>query len=477
MIITISILVIVIIVLFTLFIKQKQESNKSKANAIQKVKDLEDYKDQFKGIIDVNKTIAIKNEELINTNQSIENLKADFTKKNEELNKDYIDKRSIYENILGEISILEENLEDISYGLYKPHYDYNTSEEYKQKLQEIWNKEKELIKAEKAAICLIEWSVGGSKVEGRKMIKHHIKLMLRAFNGECDSAIARVSWNNIGNVEARISKAYDAINSLGSVENISITGDYFNLKIEELRLEFELQEKIHQEKEEQRRIREQMREEQKVQQEIEKAKQDAEQEEIRYQKALEKAKADLSKTTGFELDALNEKIKTLEENLQKAQELKARAISRAQQTKSGHVYIISNIGSFGENIFKFGMTRRLEPQDRIDELGNASVPFDFDVHGLVYAENAPELEYKLHKHLNDKRINLVNLRREFFNVTIDEIEQVVKELNLDMQLTKLAEAKECRMSQSIREAKAKQALQLKENIIPKGLDKFPTALN
>ncbi len=103
------------------------------------------------------------------------------------------------------------------------------------------------------------------------------------------------------------------------------------------------------------------------------------------------------KTTGAELDILNDKIKALELNLQKAQEQKARAISRAQETKSGHVYIVSNIGSFGENVYKFGMTRRLEPQDRIDELGNASVPFDFDVHGLIYTDNAPELEYKLHK--------------------------------------------------------------------------------
>jgi hypothetical protein len=220
-----------------------------------------------------------------------------------------------------------------------------------------------------------------------------------------------------------------------------------------------------------------MREEQKVQQEAEKAKLDAEKEERDYQKALDKAKAEISKTTGAELDSLNEKIKGLEQSLQKAQELKARAISRAQETKSGHVYIISNIGSFGENVFKFGMTRRLDPQDRIDELGNASVPFDFDVHGLIYTDNAPELENKLHKHLNHKRINLVHLRREFFNVTIEEVEQVVKELNLDLQLSKIAEAKEYRMSQSIREAKEKQISNQQESAVSKELDKFPATLN
>jgi Domain of unknown function (DUF4041)/Meiotically up-regulated gene 113 len=457
--------------------QQTQELANYKVEITQRTQDLENYKNQFKDIIDINTTLGLKSDELKNVNDNIEILKADFDKQKEQLNENYINKKNIYENLLSEISIVEENLEDISYGLYKPHYDYNTSEEYKQKLNEIWNKEKEMIKTDKAVYCPTQWEVGGSKVEGTKMVKHQSKLMLRAFNGECDSAVAKVSWSNIGTVETRISKAFEAINNLGSTQNISITKDYSDLKLQELRLEFELQEKIHQEKEEQRKIREQMREEQKVQQEAEKARQVAEQEEATYQKALEKAKAEVFQKTGAELDTLNGKIKILEENLQKAQELKARAISRAQETKSGHVYIISNIGPFGENIYKFGMTRRLEPQDRIDELGNASVPFDFDVHGLIYTENAPELENKLHKHLNDRRINLVHMRREFFSITIDEIEQIVKELNLDMQLTKLAVAKEYRMSQSIREAKDRQASQITEEVVAKQLNKFPTTLN
>jgi len=319
--------------------------------------------------------------------------------------------------------------------------------------------------------------VSGSRVEGKRMVKQQSKLMLRAFNGECDSAIAKVSWSNIGTMEARISKAFDAINKLGSTSVISITTRYFDLKLEELRLEFELQEKIHEEKEEQKKIREQMREEQKVQQEMEKARLEAEQEEKRYQKALEKARAEISGMAGAELDALNEKIKTLEENLQKAQSQKERAISRAQQTKSGHVYIISNIGSFGENIYKIGMTRRLDPQDRIDELGNASVPFDFDVHGIIYTENAPELENTLHKFMHHRRINLIQMRREFFNISLEEIEKFVKDLNLNIELTKVAEAKAYRMSQSIKEAKEKELSHKTETFVEKGLNKFPESLN
>ena len=467
--IVLIILAITTIGLLYLFIKRTKDARNSK-------QELDNFIEKYKDIIDVDNTLETKNDELKNVNLSIGNLKIDFDKKKEQLSQEYIGKRNIYEALLNEISIVEENLEDISYGLYKPHYDYNSSDDYKNKLEEIWKKEKELIKTERATSFSREWTVNGSKAEGLKMVKHQSKLMLRAFNGECDSAIAKVSWSNIGTVETRIFKALEAINNLGSTQLISITKDYADLKLQELRLEFELQEKIHQEKEEQRKIREQMREEQKVQQEMEKARQEAEKEEATYQKALEKAKAEVSKLTGVELDTLNEKIKTLEVNLQNAQEQKARAVSRAQQTKSGHVYIISNIGSFGENVYKFGMTRRLDPQERIDELGNASVPFDFDVHGLIYTENAPELENKLHKHLNDKRINLVHMRREFFNVSIDEIEQIVKELNLDLQLTKLAEAKEYRMSQSIREAKEKQPTQDTE-VVLKELDKFPTTLN
>jgi hypothetical protein len=439
--------------------------------------ELNAFIEKYKDIIEVDKTLATKNEEVKNLTQDFENLKANFGIQKEQLNQDYISKRAIYENLLNEISILEESLEDISYGLYKPHYDYSNSEEYKQKLDEIWNKEKEMIKSDKAVYCPTEWTVSGSKVEGRKMVKHQSKLMLRAFNGECESAISKVSWNNIGTMETRISKAFDAINNLGSTQLISITKEYSDLKLQELRLEFELQEKIHEEKEEQKKIREQMREEQKVQQEMEKVRREAEEEESRYQKALEKAKGEISNAAGTELELLNNKIKTLEENLKKAQEQKARAISRAQQTKSGHVYIISNIGSFGENVYKFGMTRRLDPQERIDELGNASVPFDFDVHGIIYSENAPELENKLHKRINDRRINLVQIRREFFHVTMDEIEEIVKELNLELQLTKIAEAKAFRMSQSIREAKEKQSSLETETAATRELDKFPTTLN
>lgn len=264
------------------------------------------------------------------------------------------------------------------------------------------------IKSERAIFCSTQWEVGGSRREGQKMTNHYMKLMLRAFNNECDSAVLKVKWNNIFNMEERIKKAFDAINKLGTIHNIQITDEYLNLKLDELHLAHEYQEKLYQEKEEQRQIREQMREEEKVRLEIARAQKEAETEEIRYQRALQQTQKELAKATGEELGKLNAEIRLLQSQLAEAQAKRERAISRAQMTKSGHVYVISNIGSFGQNVYKIGMTRRLEPEERVKELGDASVPFPFDIHALIYSENAPELEGALHRLFERKRVNWVN---------------------------------------------------------------------
>lgn len=458
-----SLLIVVIAVLVIQLIKRSKSIEK-----------IEESLNKYKDIVDIDSEVSKRKAHLETLGSKLSELEKVYKEKNSALNQDYLQHKAIYENLRKEVSLLEENLENISYGLYKPHYDYKTSEEFKQKLEQIIDSQKQAIKNEIATYCPVKWEVGGSKAEGAKMTKHYSKLMLRAFNGECDAAIAKVRWNNIGNMEARIEKAYEAINKLGATHQSSVTKEYFDFKIQELRLEFELQEKLYQEKEEQRKIREQMREEEKAQREIEKARKEAEEEEERNEKALQKARAEIEKAKGIELERLTETIKMLEENLQKAHELKERAISRAQLTKSGHVYIISNIGSFGDTVYKIGMTRRLEPMDRIDELGDASVPFDFDVHGLIYSENAPELENILQKKLESKRLNLVNRRAEFFNTTIDELEAIVDELNLSIQLTKMAEAREYRETLSLKKAQSGVTQKTEEEI--KEEVKFPDTL-
>jgi len=167
-------------------------------------------------------------------------------------------------------------------------------------------------------------------------------------------------------------------------------------------------------------------------------------------KALEKARSEIAKAKGEELNDLNEKIKLLEQQLEEAQKLKERATSMAELTRSGYVYIISNIGSFGENVLKIGMTRRLEPLDRVKELGDASVPFNFDVHAMIYSKDAPILENEFHKYFTERSINLVNPRKEFFSVSLQEIEEFAKAKNLEIELTKLAEAREYRETMALK---------------------------
>jgi len=405
---------------FFLILKNRNKFKKQYISIYEKYKDiidLDEYKEKVTS--DTNKTIEEKNIEINKLNASIL-----------ELRNNYSEKHVYFEKLLHKISLYEDTEEIFSYGLYTPHFDFNTSEKYKNEIQKVRESEKNCIKCEDAAICTEQWTVNGSKAEGNKQTKRYIKLMLRAFNGECDAMIADVKWNNISKMEERIEKSFDAINKMGETHSTSITKKYKDLKLKELRLAFEYQEKLHQEKEEQRIIKEQMREEEKVQKEIEKKQREIEKK--------QKEEAELQK-----------KLKEAFEHG------KQRAISQAQQTKTGHVYIISNIGSFGENVYKIGMTRRLEPMERIDELGSASVPFEFDVHAMIKSDNAPELENSLHKYFNSKRVNLVNTRKEFFYVTLDEIEEYAKKNNINVEFTKLAEARDYRESMAIREAKNK----------------------
>jgi hypothetical protein len=264
------------------------------------------------------------------------------------------------------------------------------------------------------------------------MVDQQIKLMLRAFNGESDAAIVKVKYNNATAMEGRISRAFDQINKLGKTKQAFVANEYLQLKLQELYLVHEHQERKQEEKEEQRRIREQLREEERVAKEIEVAKATAEKDEALALRALEKARQELALEGGKQTTAMQQLIAKLESQLSEALDRKAKAIARAQLTKSGHVYVLSNIGSFGEQVYKIGMTRRLEPLDRVYELGDSSVPFYFDVHALIYSENAPQLENRLHKYFAARRVNKVNLRREFFRVSLPEIMQAVKELHAEV---------------------------------------------
>jgi Domain of unknown function (DUF4041)/T5orf172 domain len=359
-----------------------------------------------------------------------------------------------------ELESVEEAIEIQSFGFYRPKYGFDSSEQYSTRLAQLREQQKAMIKNGSATHCDTEWRVGGSAAEGRKMIERMSKLMLRAFNGECDAAIAKVKYDNVASLEQRITKSCEEINKLGHSNRVMITRPYYEAKLDELRLVHEHRERLQREKEEQKRIREQMREEQKAEEEISRARADAEREEDRSQKALEKARSDLaaSAATDKQHEKLEALVTRLENELKDAIDRKAKAVARAQLTKSGHVYVLSNVGSFGEGIYKIGLTRRLDPYERVDELGDASVPFAFDVHAIIYAPNAPALEHALHVEFASRRVNMVNARKEYFRVTLDEIRVAVEKHHGLVTFVLTPEAEEWRKTRSMLDAGAPPAL-------------------
>ncbi|MFV1908942.1 MULTISPECIES: DUF4041 domain-containing protein, partial [Phaeobacter] len=227
-----------------------------------------------------------------------------------------------------------------------------------------------------ATQCPTDWTVDGSKSKGQTMINRQSRLTLRAFNGECEAAIANTRWNNVVAMEKRIRNAAKQIDSANASMNLTINPKYLELKVEELRLTHEYREQLKIEKEERAEMARAEREEKKLLAEAAAA----EKKEAEYQKLLDKAR--------LEAGTDEARIAELEAQLAEAHAASERARAMAEMTKSGYVYIISNIGSFGEDVVKIGLTRRLEPDDRVKELGDASVPFGFDTHAMIYSEEA-----------------------------------------------------------------------------------------
>jgi len=326
-----------------------------------------------------------------------------------------------------EIIILDDEILYQSFGLYTPIYDFATSEEYKEKLAEIRQKQKEMIKDKTAVVSYTSWTVNGSKQAGNKMTNDNIKQILRNFNAECENVIDRVKFNNFDSMYSRIEKSFEKLNSLNETNAISIQQSYLDLKFEELSLAYEYQLKKQEEKDEIRMLREQQREEAKLAKEIEEKRREIEKEQQHYENVLRRLDEQISVEKSEErLHLLINKRQEVEENLADLDLALKEVDYREANQKAGYVYIISNIGAFGENVYKIGMTRRLDPQERIDELGNASVPFRFDIHAMIFSDDAPRLENALHKAFENKKINVMNARKEFFNVTLEEIEEIVK---------------------------------------------------
>lgn len=279
-----------------------------------------------------------------------------------------------------------------------------------------------------------------------------IAFVVDAFNGKVDSILTKTKRDNYGTLEQKIKDAFQLVNHNGTAfRNARITPEYLDARLEELKWGTIVSELKAQAQEEQRQIREQMREEERARREFEKAMKDAAKEEEMLRKAMEKAQQQIANANEVKKAEYEAKLADLQKQLKDAEERGKRALSMAQQTKRGNVYVISNIGSFGENIYKVGMTRRLEPLDRVKELGDASVPFPFDVHAIIESDDAPALETELHRALSLMQVNKVNPRKEFFRVQLADIRALVEKSGLKTNWTMEAEAAEYRETLAIEE--------------------------
>ena len=352
-----------------------------------------------------------------------------------ELREDYRQKRSTYDRLRSELAIFDERLALAELGVYEPHFDFGDSEAFKAAIKDTRDDQKDMVKRKTAVFGTKEWTVDGSVKKGETMINRAVRITLRAFNNECEAAIANTRWNNVQAMEKRIIRARDAIDKLNASNNVIISEDYLRAKLRELRLTHEYREQLKTERDERAEASRLEREEKRLLQEAKAA----QKEEERYQQLLEKARAELGVVTS---DAHRAKVEALEKLLAEAHAKTERAQAMAEKTKSGFVYVISNIGSFGDDVVKIGLTRRLDPSDRVRELGDASVPFLFDTHAMIYSEEAPALEAALHAEFAEQRINAANMRKEFFRVTLSEVEEAVQRLAPDADFHTDIEAQE-----------------------------------
>lgn len=373
-------------------------------------------------------------------------LRGDIVKLKEEYGK----KKEVFDALVREVAIYNEEIHCVEWGIRPTTYpDIITSEMVKENIQALRIKQKEYLVEER------------KKLKAVGELQDDFKLRNQTFNMACEIAIGKLKWNNLERIEERIRREYKLIcwDYIIERSNSEIIGranssqTLLALKLEEVRLHHEYLVKQKNEKEKRAEELRLAREEARLESDLRKS----QSEEEKYEQLLAKAKNEAMKAVGRQQDELEAKIAMLSQELAAAHERTERAKSLAEQTRRGHVYVISNQGSFGENVYKIGLTRRLDPQERVDELGDASVPFRFDVHAIIYAEDAPSLERALHAELESHRVNLINFRKEFFKVDLSVIQEIVKKNCPEAQFTLTAEADEYRATMALRAASSETA--------------------
>lgn len=389
------------------------------------------YKKVSKQEEQVAEELQAKKDEMNSIDEKLRQMEKD---KEEELRIKLADKEAEINSKDQELKSLQEQLalakeedEMQTYGLYEPHYDFENATAYKEKLDEIKRKQKESVKDKTAAWGNPNMRLDGDLRKGQAMINDNIKQIIRTFNTECDGIIRKVKHSNMESSEKRIRKSYETLNKLNERVGVRIQPKYLDLKLEELHLAYEYQVKKQEEKELLAEAREREREEKKLRQKLEKEKNKFNRENNRINNELTEAEAKLQAANDEEKAKLLAEIDKLKAALEKNNE-EIEKIDKWEETPgAGYVYIISNIGSFGEDVYKIGVTRRDDPEERIRELSNASVPFKYDSHVFIFSEDAYNLESSLHERFDNKRVNKVNRRKEFFNIGIDDVKKIVEE--------------------------------------------------
>lgn len=285
-------------------------------------------------------------------------------------------------------------------GIYEYRHPLDDAPAYKARLTGIQAKIKDAVKAGSAVKGSTNWTVNGSSRDGARMVSEFSKLMLRAYNNEAESIVRMMKPYTLDSSIARLDKARETISKLGGTMSIRVTDSYHKLRLQELELTSDYLAKVAEQKDRDREARERQREEEIARREIEREMERLRKEQAHYTGTLAALRASGDEEAAAKLEIKAAEIEDALDGLTK----------RAANIRTGHVYVVSNVGAFGENMVKIGMTRRLDPMDRIHELGGASVPFQYDLHALIFSDDAVGLETQLHHELRDRRVNWVNLK-------------------------------------------------------------------
>lgn len=428
--------------------------NEYKSEITSLKKENEDLNSKLNINLSVTQLDAIELSELLNTKKEA---LSKLTSELDNLTSSISSKKEILSKLKKDIEILDKKYRDLeeipnmeSFGLYKPHYDFATALQFKDKLKYVRDLQKEMLRKETAYTISRPMTLDNSESKGKSMQKKNGKQIVRTFNVECEAAINKITYSNIDRIKARIEKSFEQLNKLNQPNGISLSNRYKTEKLKELHLAFEYEEKKKEEKDLLREQREKEREEKALQKEVLIKQKNINKEIDHFSNMITELEIELKSKSDSEKEELQRQISELKLKIKDNEKQKSELDYRIENSTAGYVYIISNIGSFGEGILKIGVTRRLDPMERVDELGSASVPFKFDVHALIFSYDAYKLESELHEKFADKRINKMNSRKEYFDLTIDEIKDTLEQYkDLTIDFNEIPEASEYRESLKI----------------------------